>query len=183
MSWLTKLDQAIDRWRGNRTEVQESSTDWGAIIPQFIATALAAAALIMLVMRYTGIGQPAVVAFDIIKYANSQRAVASKFLVGGKGAEEAAPLLIEVSKRARDVIREIAGPGTLVVIRQSVVQGEVRDITDEVLTTLGLPVDVPTANPTNMVLDIAPTMYGGSNGILGELKNEKKKDTTTANLP
>jgi len=44
---------------------------------------------------------------------------------------------LDVSKRTRSVIHAVAGPNTIVSFRQAVVQGEMRDITDEVLTRLG----------------------------------------------
>jgi hypothetical protein len=134
-------------------------SDWSSLIPQVISSSLIAAALVVVVMRLTGAASPPVVVFDIVKYANAQRALASRFLTG-KGVEEAAPILVEVSKRTRSVIHELAGPDTVVVVRQAVVQGEMRDITDEVLTRLGLPTNVPTADPTRHVLEMAPTLLG-----------------------
>ena len=170
----------LKRWQGE-PEAQEGdasdSSEWGALVPQLLGAALLSAALVLVVMRTTGFGTPPVVVFDIIKYANAQRAVASKFITG-KGAEEAAPLLLEVSRRTREVIAEVAGPGTLVVIRQSVVQGEMRDITDEVLTRLGLPTDVPTADPTRHVLDIAPTLLGVGPKIVIEDSTQSQPSTS-----
>ena len=160
MGLLTQLDQTLERWRGDRADASEGSMDWASVIPQLLGASLLAATLVLVVLRFTSMGTPSLVTFDVIKYANSQRAVASKFISDAHAADQAAPLLLEVSKRARDVITEIAGPGTLVVLRQSVVQGETRDITDEVLIRLGLPTDVPTADPSRLVLDIAPTMLG-----------------------
>ena len=133
--------------------------EFGALLPFLLGTALVTATLVLVVVRFTSAASPRVVVFDIIKYTNAQRAVASKFL-GGKNSEEAAPLLIEVGKRTRATITEVAGPGTLVVIRQSILQGEGRDITDEVLKKLGLPTDVPTADPARYAMDVAPTLLG-----------------------
>lgn len=165
MGLLTQIDEKLQRWRGERTAAEGVSepsggTDWAALVPQLLGAALLAATLVLVVLRYSALGAPSVVVFDVIKYANSQRAVASKFVIGKDAVDEAAPLLLDVSQRTRDVIREVAGANTLVVIRQAVVQGEMRDITDEVLERLGMPVDVPTTDPTKYVLDIAPTMLG-----------------------
>lgn len=161
MGLLTQIDQKLERWRGAPgREGEGDGSDWGAALSQLLGAALIAATLVLIVMRFTSLGTPAVVVFDVIKYANAQRAVASRLLVDRQAADDAAPILLEVSKRARAVIREVAGEGTLVLLRQTVVQGEMRDITDEVLTRLGLPTDVPTADPSKLVLDIAPTMLG-----------------------
>jgi hypothetical protein len=160
MGLLTRLDQTLERWRGERAEASGGSTDWASVIPQLLGASLLAATLVLLVLRFTNMGSPSLVTFDVIKYANAQRAVASKFISDLHAADQAAPLLLEISKRARAVINEVAGPQTLVVLSQSVVQGQTRDITDEVLTRLGLPTDVPTADPSRLVLDIAPTLLG-----------------------
>ena len=183
MGLLTQLDQRLEQWRGERAAAQEGSgSEWSSILPQLIGAALLSAALVLLVLRYTSMGEPRLVAFDVIKYANSQRAVASKFIVNERAAEEAAPLLLDLSKRTREVIAEVAGPGTLVVLRQSVVQGELADITDEVLTRLNLPTDVPTADPSKLVIDIAPTMLGA--GPRMQLPDKPKSSTNSAdNLP
>lgn len=133
--------------------------DLAANLPALLGTALFAATLVLMLLRFTSVATPPVVVFDIIKYANAQRAVASRFLAS-KNSEEVAPILMDVSKKTRDTIREVAGSNTVVLIRQSVVQGETRDITDEVLKRLGLPTDVPTADPTRHTLDVAPTLLG-----------------------
>lgn len=179
MGLLTRLDQKLERWRGEPAAYGEGNggSDWGTALSHLVGAALIAATLVLVVMRYTAIGTPAVVVFDVIKYANAQRAVASRFIVDKEAANEAAPMLLELSKRTRDVIREAAGPRTLVVLRQAVVQGEMRDITDEVLTRLGLPTDVPTADPSKLVLDIAPTMLGA--GPRMQIPDEPESAVTT----
>jgi hypothetical protein len=147
------------------------------LIPQLISSSLIAAALVVMVMRVTGSASPPIVVFDVVKYANAQRALASKFLTG-KGVEEVAPLLMDVSKRTRSVIHAVAGPNTVVVIRQAVVQGEMRDITDEVLTRLGLPTNVPTADPTRHVLEMAPTLLG-----VGPIPSEDGRNRSASEPP
>ena len=156
-----------------------SGSDVLSAIPALLGTALFAATLVLVLLRYTAVAAPPVVVFDIIKYANAQRAVASRFL-GSKNTEEVAPILMEVSKKTRDTIREVAGTNTLVVIRQAVVLGETRDITDEVLKRLGLPTDVPTADPTRHALDVAPTLLGHSPVFSGEDGPRPTTDDTKA---
>jgi hypothetical protein len=144
---------------GDEAAPSGNSSELLSAAPLVLGSALIAATLVLAFLRFTTVAAPPVVVFDIIKYTNAQRAVASRFL-GGKNSEEVAPILLAVSKKTRDTIASVAGPGTLVMIRQAVVQGEARDITDEVLKRLGLPTDVPTADPTHRALDIAPTMLG-----------------------
>lgn len=102
---------------------------------------------------------PAVVTFDVVKYTNAQRAVASAFLKPGNDPQAVNELLINLSDRTREAIGRHAGPGTLVLVKQGVVQGQLKDITDEVLVDLKLPVkEIPTSNGVEFVLDYAPTM-------------------------
>lgn len=111
---------------------------------------------------------PAVVTFDTVKYTNATRAVASQFLKNDAGGEPAA-ILLNLPERVRASIGKIAGPGTVVMLKQTVVQGAVEDITDAVLKDLGLPTNVPTQDPTAFALDQAPTQLtlsvpGGTGG-------------------
>lgn len=102
-----------------------------------------------------------VVSFDVVRFANAQRAVASAFLKPSADQGAASELLTNLSERSRKAIEDAAGPGTLVVLKQAVVQGQTRDITEEVLKKLGLPLDVPTSDPAAYTLDVAPTNFFG----------------------
>lgn len=136
------------------------------LLPYLLATALASAALVLAVLHFSGAlsrapaGAPAVVTFDVVKYANATRAVASSFLKNGAGGDagDAGALLLELPERTRATIANVAGAGTLVLVKQGVVQGQGTDITDAVLKALGLPLNVPTQDPTAYELDVAPTM-------------------------
>jgi len=97
------------------------------------------------------------VTFDIVKFSNAQRAVASAFLKKSDVAQ-ANDLLLGLSDRTRKAITDIAGPNTIVLVKESVAQGVSRDITDDVLKKLGLPVNVPTSDAAAYTLDVAPTM-------------------------
>lgn len=134
-----------------------------SILAPFLAgTVLVAVVLVVALLRWAPVLSPTpvdVVSFDVIKYTNSQRAVASAFLRPGAETVEANELLLNLPARTRQAIQDKAGPGTLVVIKQAVVQGQVRDITDEVLTALGMPLNVPTSDATAFALDVAPTMW------------------------
>lgn len=131
------------------------------LAPYLAATALATAALVLgvtaLQSRIIGGGHITVAVFDVVKFANAQRALASKFLGKRDDPNEAGMLLLTLSKKTTATIEKIAGPGTLVLVKQGVVSGSQLDITDAVLTELGLPTDVPTADPMKYLQDIAPT--------------------------
>ncbi len=101
-----------------------------------------------------------VVVFDVVKMANAQRAMAARLL--GKDAVDAgdAAVLAQVREGTRDTIRAVAGPGTVVLVKQAVVHTDIPDITDEVLRRLKLPTDVPSQDPAAAVLDPTPTILG-----------------------
>lgn len=131
------------------------------LLAPFLAATIVATLVIGAVgLRFipsTGGPAPHVVSFDVIKYSNSQRAVASTFLKPSGDIGKANEILLKLPERTRAAISQAAGPGTLVLLKQAVVQGQTTDITDEVLTLLGLPTDVPTADATAFTLDSAPT--------------------------
>lgn len=132
-------------------------------LPSVLATAMVAAVLVLGTLHFSGamsrnaLAQVNFVTFDVIKFGNAQRAIAATFLGKEKDNLEAAGVLANVSKRSRDVISEVAGPGTVVLVKQASLTPGVRDITDDVLKALGLPTDVPTADPGAYAMDIAPT--------------------------
>lgn len=133
------------------------------LLPYLIGTAFAAAFLVLVVLKLTGLGggssgMPKAVVFDVIKLSNSQRAVAATLIKPeSQDAAENATLLLDVSKRTRESIRKIAGDNTLVLVKQGVVSPELPDITDEVLKDLGLPVVVPTKDTMGYLTEIAPS--------------------------
>lgn len=134
---------------GGPAEPQEPSGGWTGMLIQILAIAVLAAGITLVALKYSGLlNRPAVkvVTFDVLKYENAERAQAMK-LMGQSGAAAVAPMLSYVSKRLSLAIRTAAGPGTLVVLSQAVVQGQTRDITNQVLQELGLPTKVPTSSP------------------------------------
>lgn len=148
------------------------------LLPYLVITALVAATLVLAVLKFTGVGGgqsgPAnTVVFDVIKLANAQRAIASALIKQDEKSTENAQLLLDVSKRTREVIAKVAGPNTLVLVKQGVVSPEMRDITDEVLTELGLPLKVPTQDTMTYLTDIAPTYLS----MMGESKRTEKMTT------
>ncbi|MDR5726915.1 MAG: hypothetical protein RB191_05550 [Terriglobia bacterium] len=126
---------------------------------QMLGAAVIAATVVLLLLRFSGTPTPPVVTFDIIKYENAERAMAAKFLVQ-QDPGDAGALLQRVSSETRAVIREIAGPGTLVVVKQAIIQGQTEDITNAVLTRLGLPTKVPGVTPAKYAFEAAPTLIG-----------------------
>lgn len=129
---------------------QEEGSVLMTLLPYLIGTILITMMATIMVVKYTGVGgakRVDIVTFDTLKYINAQRLVFSKYIAG---VDKSAPEVINgLSDRARASIKKIAGPNTLVVLKQSVVQGEGYDITDQVLEDLGL----PTAVPTNVKVD------------------------------
>jgi len=144
---------------------EPSTKELAKLLAPFLAvTALVAFTAVVLFLRFaspTMTGSPSIVTFDVLRYANAQRAVASAFLKSGADHVSANEALLNLSERTRNAIAESAGPNTLVVLKQSVVQGATRDITEEVLTKLGLPTSVPTADAVAYTLDVAPTQMFG----------------------
>lgn len=108
----------------------------------------------------TGVQQRAaeVVVFDVIKFTNAQRLVASKIIGNAAESSEDATLLLSVSKRTESVIEKYS-QGNVVILKQAVLSGNYRDITDDVLEELGLPVDGPTMDPAKISIDMAPTNF------------------------
>lgn len=146
------------------------------LLPYLIITAVAAVGVALVLVRFlpgaaVAAAPPAIVTFDVLKFGNAQRAVAATFL--GKAAEsaDAGTLLLEVSRRTQEAIARAAGPDAVVLVRQGVVQGELRDITDDVLRDLGLPTNVPAPTPLGYLLNEAPTYL--SLGVLGQLKRSQ----------
>ncbi len=140
-----------------------STKDLLKLLAPFLAlTAMSAVFLVALMLRFmpgAAPGMTGVVSFDVIKYTNAQRAVASSFIKPGSDVSQSSELLLNLPARTREAISASAGAGTLVVIKQAVVQGQMSDITDDVLKRLGLPTNVPTADATSYALDMAPTMF------------------------
>lgn len=134
------------------------------MLPFMVVTALISALLVLGVlkasgsMRAGGNGTLSVAVFDVVKFANAQRALASRFIGKRDDANEGGVLLMALSKKTTAAIEKIAGPGTLVLVKQGVVNGQQVDITDAVLTELGLPTDVPTVDPIKYIEEVAPTM-------------------------
>ena len=93
-----------------------------------------------------------IVTIDPVELANAERALASKLLTR-RGNRPAARRrvtlkLFRVGREMRATIRTVAGPGTIVLVKQAVIAGSVPDITKAVLTRLGLPAKVPTVDLT-----------------------------------
>lgn len=103
-----------------------------------------------------------IVTIDPVELANAERAIASQLLTtrNGKTAvrQSVTLKLFRVGREMRGTIRKIAGPGTIVLVKQAVVFGHVPDITAQVLKRLGLPAKVPTVDLTHyLTSDVAAT--------------------------
>jgi hypothetical protein len=145
---------------GPESDSPPPSGGWAGMLVQVFAISLIAAGIALVALKTTGALAPAktrVVTFDVLKYENAERAQAMK-LMGRGGAGAVAPMLSYASKRLRAAIAEAAGPGTLVVLSQAVIQGQTRDITDQVLSELGLPTHVPTSSAIKAASLVPRTM-------------------------
>lgn len=130
--------------------------------PMLLLSAFISAALVLGVLKLSGNmgsrGNVSVVVFDVVKLANAQRALASRFIGRTDNAAEGGALLLQLGAKTNAAIEKVAGAGTLVLVKQGVVSTGQVDITDAVLTELGLPSNVPTAEPMRYLNEIAPTM-------------------------
>lgn len=88
---------------------------------------------------------PQIVTFDTAKYVNARRAAASSLLgEDGETRDAAISTLSRIDSGVRPAIEEVAD-GAVVIVRQAaVLDGSLPDITDTVLSDLGLPTDAPT---------------------------------------
>lgn len=104
------------------------------------------------------------VTFDALRFTNAQRAVASRLAFKGDLSEAQSTdnaIILNQSARVEQTIREVAGPNTLVLVKQAVVDSQYPDITDEVLSRLGLPTNVPSVQP-----DLSSAGYSGARKLL-----------------
>jgi len=134
-----------------------------AAAPFVVLSVLLSAALVLGMLKLSDSfggtrGTVTVAVFDVVKFANAQRAVASTFLGKSQDVGEAGTLLLSLSKKTSAAIEKVAGPGTLVLVKQGVVSGSQLDITNAVLEELGLPTSVPTSEPMTYLSEVAPTM-------------------------
>lgn len=100
----------------------------------------------------SGSGAGKLVTVDLVRILNAERKALPKLSDGGDPSLE----LLRIGRQIRPTIRKVAGPDTVVLVKQSVVGGHLPDITDRVLKYLGLPAKAPTVNLTG-ALDDAPT--------------------------
>ena len=132
------------------------------LAPFFVGVIILSVFLTLLTFKYVPafktLSSPKVVVFDVTKYVNAQRSIASSYLTNDVAKmAQTNELLMGLSDRTKVAIEKFAGPGTLVMVKQGVVAGEMEDITDKVLTEVGLSVKVPTEDAVRAVLNPTPT--------------------------
>ena len=112
---------------------------------------------IILLFKYVPFLQPRanVVSFDVVKLANAQRKLSL-----ASNLNPDTDILVQLKRvgtKTQKIISEVAGPNTIVVVKQAVVsQVNVPDITDEVLKRLDLPTNVKSADvdtPSELIGD------------------------------
>ncbi|WP_273455829.1 hypothetical protein [Nevskia ramosa] len=108
------------------------------LLALLIAVVLIAGCVLIIKRISAGSGAPEIVVVDVSKIVNAQRAAIGDDPVDGRLAS------LRASKTADQVIRQIAGPNTIVLVKQAIVaadEGLIRDITMDVIRELSLPVD------------------------------------------
>lgn len=146
-----------------QTPEPRAETPLASLLPWLVITAVVSVVLSLAAYKYMGprFLAPRTVVFDIVKYNNAQQRLVGQ-LLQQKGPEvsEAAVLIKGLSGKARQALEEVAGPSTVVMVRQGVVSSNVTDITDEVLKKLGLPTDVPTLSAADPGDDLSFFLRG-----------------------
>ncbi len=112
------------------------------LLPGLLAIVIAIVVItgaVLLIKRLSSrSGAPEIVVVDVSKIVNAQRAAIGDDPIDGRLAS------LRASKTADLVIRQIAGPNAIVLVKQAVVaagEGQIRDITMEVIRELSLPED------------------------------------------
>lgn len=152
----------------------------GAIILSIFLTLLA----FKFIPAFKSLNAPKVVVFDITKYVNAQRSIASNYLTNDPSKmAQTNELLMGLSDRTKAAIDKFAGPGTLVMVKQGVVSGEMDDITDKVLNEVGLSVKVPTEDAVRAVLNPVQTQSLVKDGPkINELAKKREQSEAASSL-
>ncbi|MDN5874724.1 MAG: hypothetical protein L0H29_10135 [Sinobacteraceae bacterium] len=128
-----------------------------------LALACAVVALILAVRGNGGMtsGGKRIVTVDLVRVMNAERATLPSLLGSGGGVK---PLsLLRVGHELMPTIEKMAGPDTVVLVKQAVVGGQLPDITTAVLKKLGLPEHAPTIDLSKMLSD-HPTSASAKSG-------------------
>lgn len=100
---------------------------------------------------------------DLVKIMNAERAALPKLTKAGGG--DPSLELLRIGKQIMPTVRQVAGPGTLVLVKQAVVGKGFNDITNKVLVKLGLPTHAATINLSSGLM-VAPTTPNAQTGAL-----------------
>ena len=185
-------------------KIRKALREAGAIIGKelrdsavFVILAIIVAALLVAVGAVHVQGSPVttsaptarIVTIDPVELANAERALASKLLTrhgNHPAARRRITLkLFRVGREMRATIRKVAGPGTIVLVKQAVIAGSVPDITKTVLAKLGLPAKVPTVDLTQYLTHgVAATTMSLSQldaALRARAKKQEKQSATAFN--
>lgn len=162
------------------TPTQAMLNEWletGRLIwPHLILTLVLSCLCVFGLGRFFGasaLGKPNMVVFDIIKYTNAQRMLASKLVSQAGGGGDAAMLLRDVNQRTlselQRVAKSVGGTGVVIMVKQSVLSAPgAFDITDQVLSELGLPTNAPST--ADFISEPVTSLTGSSAEIVSEAK-------------
>lgn len=114
----------------------------------FAFIVLAVVVIIVIDLKAINKNVDSYVTFDTAKYIASRREMTSRLL--GNNAEiqqQAVSVLARVEKSTMEILKKHAGNRVVIVKQALVVEGQVPDITDDVLEELGLPTSVVSVQP------------------------------------
>lgn len=100
------------------------------------------------------------VTVDLVRILNAERKALPKLSGGGDPSLK----LLQIGRQIKPTVERVAD-GAVVLVKQSVVGGDLPDITDKVLDKLGLPKNAPTINLTGDLND-APTTSSATVGAI-----------------
>lgn len=113
-------------------------------ITQVLMTVVLSTLLLISVFKFVPgfapTAQTPMVTIDVIKVMNAQRRIAEGI---AQNNLDNTVLIANLGKYTQRAIREVAGDGTIVLVKQAVVDSNIPDITDDVLQMLDLETDVP----------------------------------------
>lgn len=114
-----------------------------------------------------------IVTVDVAKLLNAQRMLAAG-LLSGKDAD--ITTIQAVGQNLGAVIEQVAGAGTLVLVKQAVVvPAGTPDITDTVMQKLGLPTDAPTLDTGSYLEPTGDTMLMATKAPKQNRDNSKRE--------
>lgn len=113
-----------------------------------LATGIALIGIFISLANFSSERANGYVTFDTAKYIASRTEMTSRLLGNNPTVkQEAVSILARVEKSTMEILKKHAGNRVVIVKQALVVEGQVPDITDDVLEELGLPTSVVSVQP------------------------------------